>query len=966
MKQRILAGWFFLSCLFSAVADGVPNIILLMGDDHGWEETGYNGHPDVKTPVLDEMAAAGLRLDRFYAAHPTCSPTRGSILTGRHPNRYGAFAPGYSLRPEEVSIAHLLGKVGYRSGHFGKWHVGTVKAGSPTNPGAMGFDEWVSHDNFFELNPPLSRNGGPPEIFRGESSVVIVDEAIRFITESKNNGRPFFTVVWFGSPHEPYSGLPPDLALYDHLPRKYADRDPVKLTSNETGRPVRRPLGEVLRERYAEITAMDRAIGKLRNFLKEEELCDNTLVWYCGDNGTPPSGVLAAPLRGMKNQVYEGGIRVPGVIEWPAAIAEPRVSTVNCVTSDMLPTLCSLADVSIPVDRPIDGINLVPLLRGKTKERSAPIFFWKFNTNRDRQFKAKPWIDPEWQKGTTPLVKLMGDIPTRNFRNDHHPAITESDYGGSRVMLGNRHKFVVHDGKGDKGAELELFDLRADPTETSNIAESEPAIVKRMQKELREWQESVLNSLMGADYGKKPTLGMGAMVGEVTPTSAHVQARLTIGDQLVNRDLPGSPGVVEFVLTESGKTDPVASRSVKAFAENDFIARASFDGLSPDTVYHCKVMIESDRTTVSFRTHPGAMNPSDIRFAVVTGMNYAKFHGDNRIDRAQHLIENNTELPKPYDGPDKALGYPALESILKLEPDFFVGTGDNVYYDTPDSPRAESLSELRQKWHEQFVQPRFRNLFASVPAYWMIDDHDYRIDDGDNSGDYNPTPALGRATMLEQLPIGAMADNEAKTYRTHRVSRDLQIWMTENRMYRSDNAMEDGPDKSIWGGKQKAWLKGTLLESDATFKVLVSPTPMIGPDDLRKTDNHTNVGGFRHERDEFFAWLKSNRLDERGFYIICGDRHWQYQSIDPTGIEEFSCGALVDANSRLGRKPGDPKSTDPEGLIKQPYSQSPRSGGFLLVESVPGNQRQEAPAKLIFVWHDEKGKILHTVTKTGR
>ena len=183
-----------------------------MGDDHGWEETGYNGHPHVKTPVLDEIAATGLRFDRFYAAHPSCSPTRASFLTGRHPNRMGTFAPGWSLRPEEITLAHLLGQAGYRCGHFGKWHVGTVKAGSPTNPGAMGFDEWVSHDNFFELNPSLSRNGGPPEVFPGESSEIVVHEAIRFIDSARSTGAPFLAVVWFGSPHEPYSGLAADLA----------------------------------------------------------------------------------------------------------------------------------------------------------------------------------------------------------------------------------------------------------------------------------------------------------------------------------------------------------------------------------------------------------------------------------------------------------------------------------------------------------------------------------------------------------------------------------------------------------------------------------------------------------------------------------------------------------------------------------------------------------------------------------
>ena len=289
----------------TALADR-PNVILLMGDDHGWEETGYNGHPYVKTPVLDEMAANGLQLDRFYSAHPSCSPTRGSVMTGRHPNRYGTFSPNWSIRPEEITIAHLLSKAGYACGHFGKWHLGPVKADSPTNPGAMGFDQWLSHDNFFELDPSLSRNGGPPVKFAGESSQVVIDETIRFIEQANQKNQPFFAVVWFGSPHEPYSGLPEDLALYDDLPEKYAAKM-VKLTSNETGKQTRRNLRDVLRERYAEITAMDRAIGALRQALSRQDAAANTLLWYCGDNGTPAGGQADAPFRGAKGQMYEGG-----------------------------------------------------------------------------------------------------------------------------------------------------------------------------------------------------------------------------------------------------------------------------------------------------------------------------------------------------------------------------------------------------------------------------------------------------------------------------------------------------------------------------------------------------------------------------------------------------------------------------------------------------------------------------------
>ncbi|MFG0297662.1 MAG: sulfatase [Maioricimonas sp. JB045] len=469
-----------------------PNIILLMGDDHGWDEAGYNGHPHLHTPVLDEMAAAGLKLNRFYSAHPSCSPTRASVMTGRHPNRCGTFAPNWSTRPEEITIAQLLSQAGYRCGHFGKWHLGPVKADSPISPGAMGFDEWLAHDNFFELNPQFSRNGGPPEQFEGESSEILIEEAIRFIEQSTGSGKPFFTVVWYGSPHEPYSGLEKDLALYDDLPEEYADTM-VRLTSNETGRPTQRPLRDVLRERYAEITAMDRSIGRLRDWLSEQGLRENTLVWYCGDNGTPGDGIVTSPFRGKKGNMYEGGLRVPGLIEWPAKITEPMTSDVHTVTSDMLPTLCDIVGVDVP-QRPLDGIGLLPLIEGKMTERPEPIFFWSYNTRGEARGR-EPYIAPPLQQGTTPLVKLMGNIATRNFSNYRHPEIAESDYNGTRVMLGNRYKLIVHN-----NGKIELFDIVADPAEKTDLAEDNPEVAEAMQQQLRDWQHSVLTSLTGADY----------------------------------------------------------------------------------------------------------------------------------------------------------------------------------------------------------------------------------------------------------------------------------------------------------------------------------------------------------------------------------------------------------------------------------------------------------------------------------
>lgn len=480
----------------SAAAAERPNIVLLMGDDHGWDETHYNGHPYLHTPALDAMAAEGLRLDNFYSAHPSCSPTRGSVLTGRHPNRYGVFAPGWAIRAQEITIAHLLSQAGYDCAHFGKWHLGPVKASAPTNPGKMGFDHWLSHDNFFELNPELSRDGAPPETFPGEGSEVMVDEAIAYLSEQDRKSRPFCLVIWYGSPHEPYSGLPADLARYDDVPPKYNDRT-VQVTSNETGEQTRRPIGDVLRERYAEITAMDRSIGRLRDWLDTEGLRDNTLLWYCGDNGSWQDGIVTSSLRGYKGTVYQGGVRVPGVIEWPARIKQPTVCAADAVTSDILPTLCDLLDLPLP-DRPLDGESIAAALDGRMTDRDTPICFWNFSGRGGKLRGMKPYHPAEAMAGTTRLVKKSGDKFTRNFRSVRIPETDERFYLGARAILDQPYKLVVSGGLG--GPDVQLFNLQADPAEQHNLADEQPEVTADLQQQLRDWQTSVLASLTEADY----------------------------------------------------------------------------------------------------------------------------------------------------------------------------------------------------------------------------------------------------------------------------------------------------------------------------------------------------------------------------------------------------------------------------------------------------------------------------------
>jgi len=451
----------------------------------------------------------------------------------------------------------------------------------------------------------------------------------------------------------------------------------------------------------------------------------------------------------------------------------------------------------------------------------------------------------------------------------------------------------------------------------------------------------------------------GEIAGEVTTDSVILHSRLTaicLDNPWVDCRLKGTEGVACFEIADNlGFQDSFMTDWIDAVQEKDFIIKKKVSGLVPGTDYYYRLHYGEDVGTVeigptcTFRTLDLPDVEREVRFVAVTGMNYFVFHF----------------FPGP---PNKPLGYPALETILNMDPDFFVGTGDNVYYDAFPIP-ATTQAAMRNVWHKQFIQPRYVSLFSEVPTYWEKDDHDHRYNDSDTTGDDPPSNELGIQTFLEQVPVVDPEEPDPITYRTIRINKLLQIWLTEGRDYRSPNDMPDGPDKTLWGATQKAWLQQTLLASDATFKLLISPTPMVGPDDIflpwpyegqPKRDNHTNPDGFRTEGDAFFSWLETNGFLNENFYIICGDRHWKYHSIRPDGFEEFSTGALVDANSRLGRIPGDPESTDPDGLIDQPFIDSEATGGFLKVVLTPGS-----PATCEFTFYDENGVMLYTITKAA-
>ena len=447
----ILVSLVFAGAHFTTAAPARPNIVLVMADDQGWGDTGYNGHPELKTPHLDAMAAAGLRLNRFYTAHFNCSPTRASVLTGRHPNRMGTFSPGSPIRAEELTVAKVLQGAGYATGHFGKWHLNgkngdrdtktppgrAILANDPLSPGKMGFDEWVSADNFFDLDPVLGRNG-VAEKFRGDGSDIAMDEALKFIRKQAGADKPFLAVVWFGNPHTPHEALPADKAAYAKLPEKDQNY-------------------------YGEITGMDRNVGKLRAALRELKVSDNTVLWYCSDNGGAAGPKSTGDLRGSKGTLWEGGLRVPGIIEWPARIPKAFVSDTPCSTLDIYPTVLAATGAVAPKQiAPLDGISLLPIFDRQTEARAKAI----------------------------PFATRTG-----------HAVLLDWPYKLHTNPSGGRGK------KGAVGGEVApmmLFDVSKDAKETTNLAAQQPERVTKMTAELTAWKASVEKSLTGADYPTAP------------------------------------------------------------------------------------------------------------------------------------------------------------------------------------------------------------------------------------------------------------------------------------------------------------------------------------------------------------------------------------------------------------------------------------------------------------------------------
>ena len=434
-------------------AEDRPNIVVVLSDDLGYGDLACYGHKIIKTPNLDRFAAEGMRLTNCYAAAANCSPARCGLMTGRTPYRVGIhnwipmFSPMHVGR-QEITIATLLRDAGYATCHVGKWHLnGRFNLSGQPQPSDHGFDYWFSAQNNAlptHHNPDnFVRNGKPVGKLDGYSAPLVTDEAIDWLKNTRDKEKPFFLYVCFHEPHEPIDTAQRFKDLYpgfDH-PTQAAH--------------------------HGNVTQMDDAFGRLMRTLDALNLRDTTLVLFTSDNGPAitnrhPHG-SAGPLRDKKGSMYEGGIRVPGMLRWPGHTKPGQVCHEPVSGVDLLPTLCAVTKIPVPGDRKIDGASFLPILDGRPIPRETPLY-WQFNVASSKPKVAMRIGD--WKilaHLTGPEIKPFGDIRPADIQNIKTAEL----------------------------ASFDLYNLRDDIGETTDLARREPKRLAEMSARLRKLYREV-------------------------------------------------------------------------------------------------------------------------------------------------------------------------------------------------------------------------------------------------------------------------------------------------------------------------------------------------------------------------------------------------------------------------------------------------------------------------------------------
>ncbi|UUO08733.1 sulfatase [Blastopirellula sp. J2-11] len=459
--RTLLLGLSLLLALptWAAAETDRPNFLVILCDDLGYGDLACYGNPTIKTPSLDALAKQGMRLTSCYASAPVCSSSRAGLMTGRTPSRVGVYdwIPAGNvmhLRRSETTVASLLHDAGYDTCHVGKWHLnGKFNSDEQPQPGDQGFAHWFSTQNNAaptHANPTnFVRNGEPVGKQEGYSCQVVADEAIDWLKSGRDADKPFFAFVCFHEPHEPIASPEELVAHYGGAKKK----------------------GEALY--YANVENMDSAVGRLMGALDQMKLAESTFVYFTSDNGPETldryrsawrSHGSPGPLRGMKLHIYEGGIRVPGIVRYPGHIKPGSESDEPICGLDILPTLCELASVAAPTNRALDGASFAKSLQGEKVDRPAPLFWHYYNAISPAKVAIR---DGDW--------KLVA-----------HLAIGEKKVGGNfRPEMSQAIKQA-------KLTTLELYNLADDLAESNDLAADKPEVVARLAKQLQAKYDVVL------------------------------------------------------------------------------------------------------------------------------------------------------------------------------------------------------------------------------------------------------------------------------------------------------------------------------------------------------------------------------------------------------------------------------------------------------------------------------------------
>jgi len=480
MKLQYVTLSFVIGLLaYPSLAQEKPNILIILCDDLGYGDLACFGHPEIKTPHIDQLAREGIRFTSFYSAAPVCSPSRVGLLTGRTPNRAGVYdwIPEYRqehharaiahMRADEVTIPQLLKQAGYTTMMSGKWHCNS-KFNPPDQPqpGDASFDHWFatqnnaapSHENPYNF----VRNGEEVGPLQGYSCGIVVDEVITWLRKHKEKSpsQPWFTYVTYHEPHEPVAS--PKNLVQQYLPKA---------------------LNEDQAQYFANVTNLDVATGKLLDALDQLGYAQNTLVIFTSDNGPETlyrypnanrSYGTTGPLRGMKLHIHEGGYRVPGIIRWPARIKAGQTLDIPVCSLDFLPTFCDLAGVERP-KRLLDGANFLPALEGKPIQRERPLAWCYYNALNDSRVSLR---DGSWKI----LGRLKGLLEV-----DSDKPVGEIERG---IVVNKDNEALVKSTGFDR---YEVYYVSKDISEKQELSSNSDAPVEALTSKLNDFYKQLVH-----------------------------------------------------------------------------------------------------------------------------------------------------------------------------------------------------------------------------------------------------------------------------------------------------------------------------------------------------------------------------------------------------------------------------------------------------------------------------------------